>query len=106
MNPITDSYRSAPIIHPKSYNPDAALEAEFGRLIHAAIISPSFKRQLLSNPALSIEQGYCGESFHFPKEIKSRINSIRAGSLEDFSTKLLQVSTASRIKESALASYQ
>jgi hypothetical protein len=105
MTPTTHALTSTPNYHPSLYNPEAALQAEFGRLIHAAIISPSFQKQLLNSPALSIDKGFCGESFQIPAEIKSRIDLIRAGTLEDFSTQLLQVTTSSRIQESAVINY-
>jgi hypothetical protein len=106
MTPIMHALTSIPNYHPSLYNPEAALQAEFGRLIHAAIISPSFRRQLLSNPALSIEKGFCGESFHFPAEITAKIDDIRAGTLEEFSNQLLQVTTTTKVKEVTLIHYQ
>jgi len=105
MTPITHSLTSTPNYHRSLYDPDAALQAEFGRLIHAAIINASFQKQLLSNPSLSIDQGFCGESFQFPAEIKNRIENIRALTLEDFSAQLMQVSLPSGIKEEAVVSY-
>jgi hypothetical protein len=105
MTPISQAISSAPKYYPSIYHPEAALQAEYGRLIHAAIISTSFQKQLLSDPAMSIEKGFCGERFQFPAEIKSRIGNIHATNLEDFSGQLLQVTAPARIKEAALSSY-
>lgn len=106
MTPTTYSLTSAPVFHPVFYDPEAAVKAEFGRLIHAAIINPNFRKMLLSNPKLSIETGYCGESFHFPAEMKNKITHIQAGTLEEFSTQLLEVVTSPNIPELAVVNYQ
>ncbi len=105
MTLTTQALASTPKHFPSIYHPEAALQAEFGRLIHAAVINRSFQKQLLNNPALSIEKGFLGESFQFPAEIKSRIEKIHAVNLEDFSVQLLQVTAPSRIKEAAVTSY-
>lgn len=106
MTPTTHSLTSGPVFHPILYDPEAAVKAEFGRLIHAAIINPNFRKMLLSNPKLSIETGYCGESFQFSPELKNKITLIKAGTLEEFSTQLLEVVTSTNIPELAVANYQ
>ncbi len=86
--------------------PHSEVQAEFGRLIHAAIINKRFRDMLLTAPMQTIEAGYCGEKFHFPRDIHDRIEQIRAGSLEDFSSQLLKVTSSPNILEPALAQYQ
>lgn len=68
-----------------------SVQMECGRLIHAAIVSKTFRQLLLANPVKSVETGYCGEKFFFTREEKARIKLIRATSLEDFASQLTQV---------------
>lgn len=88
------------LTHPKFHEaplPTAAqdtyesVQMECGRLIHAALISKSFRKQLLENPVKSVEAGYCGEKFFFTREEKARIKLIHATTLEDFASQLTQV---------------
>lgn len=67
------------------------INAEFGRLIHAAVINKGFRAKLLQNPVGCIDSGYCGENFHFPFEIKNRIKQINARSLEEFSSQVVKL---------------
>ncbi len=67
------------------------INAEFSRLIHAAVINKGFRAKLLQNPVSCIDAGYCGESFHFPFEIKNRIKQIKARSLEEFSNQVINL---------------
>ncbi|MBW6473304.1 MAG: hypothetical protein K0B14_09295 [Anaerolineaceae bacterium] len=83
----------------KSHNMD--VNAEFGRLIHAAVINKSFRSNLLKNPAGCIDAGYCGESFHFPVEIKNRIKQINARSLEEFSSQIIKLINMPSVPEMA-----
>ncbi len=105
MTPLSHAFTSTPNYHPSLYDPDAALQVEFGRLIHAAIISPSFRKQLLSDPGPSIDNGFSGESFQIPKEIKNKIHHIRACNLEEFSAQLLKVTTSTKVREVAIVNY-
>lgn len=76
---------------PKLYqDSNEAVRIECGRLIHAAVISRRFLKNLLENPVRSIEEGYCGEKFAFTRAEKQRIRQIRASSLADFSSQLMQ----------------
>lgn len=106
MTPSTHTLTSAPVFHPILFDPEAAVKAEFGRLIHAAIINPNFRKLLLSNPKLSIESGYCGESFHFSPDLKHKITLIKASTLEEFSAQLLEVVTSPNIPEYAVVNFQ
>lgn len=78
---------------------------EFSRLIHAAIINKKFCDMLLKNPVQSIDNGYYGESFHFNKETRERINTVRASSLAEFAQELLQISHNASVKEVLQAQY-
>lgn len=86
------------LTHPKyqsetlsTFKPElnGSIQMECGRLIHAAIISKSFRRMLLDNPVKSVETGYCGEKFYFTREEKARIKLIQAASLEEFASQLM-----------------
>jgi hypothetical protein len=83
----------------ESHNVD--INAEFGRLIHAAVINKGFRSKLLQNPVSCIDAGYCGESFHFPFEIKNRIRQIKARSLEEFSSQVINLIIKPSVPEMA-----
>lgn len=106
MTPIPVFSFSSPTPQAPKYDSDAALKAEFSRLIHAAIISSHFRDSLLQNPVLTIENGYLGESFQFSSEVKDRIKMIRAGSLEEFSSQVMRVVNTQNISEMAVLHYQ
>jgi hypothetical protein len=82
-----------------SHNVD--INAEFGRLIHAAVINKGFRAKLLQNPVGCIDAGYCGESFHFPFEIKNKIKQINARSLEEFSNQIIKLINMPSVPEMA-----
>ncbi|HEX7557518.1 MAG TPA: hypothetical protein VF338_12890 [Leptolinea sp.] len=96
----------APVFSPQVSDPKAAVQAEFGRLVHAAIINSRFRQMLLTNPQCTIEKGYFGESFHFSNEMKEQINHIRVGTLEEFSSQVLQIVDAPSFAEMAVLHYQ
>lgn len=77
------------------------VNAEFGRLIHAAVINKGFRAKLLQNPVSCIDSGYCGETFHFPFEIKNRIKQINARSLEEFSSQVINLINMPNVPEMA-----
>ncbi len=106
MTPITQFLSTESVVQGVVYDPNATVKAEFGRLIHAAIINRTFRENLLANPVRSIENGYCGESFQFPREFKERITLIKAGSLEEFSNQMLQVVDAPSLAEIPVLQYQ
>lgn len=91
---------------PVAIDPHMAVKTEFGRLMHAAIISKRFRENLLANPVQSIEAGFCGESFHFTHELTDRIQHIHAASLEEFSCQLLQVLNNHSLREMTVIQYQ
>jgi hypothetical protein len=106
MTPIPVFAYSSPAPAIPKYDPDACIKGEFGRLIHAAIISARFRESLLKNPVCAIEDGYLGESFQFSNELKDRIKLIQAGTLEEFSSQVLRVVNTQNIKEVAVLQYQ
>jgi hypothetical protein len=87
-------------------NARASTQAELGRLIHAAIINTRFRQLLLANPMNIIDRGYLGESFHFPSEMKEQIRNVRAGNLEEFSSRMLQIVEAPSFSEMAVLHYR
>lgn len=88
----------------KDFN--AAIKAEIGRLIHAAIINKRFRESLLNNPKHAIETGYLGESFQFSNELKEHITFIQTNSLEDFSTQILSIVDTFKKAEVSILQYQ
>lgn len=106
MTPITQLLSTQAVVPGLVYDPDATIKAEFGRLIHAAIINRSFCDRLLANPLVSIEGGYCGESFQFPTALKQGISSIQAGTLEEFSTQMMRVVESPCLAELPVLQYR
>jgi hypothetical protein len=106
MRPLTPSPSIIPYGSAVSYDPQSAVKAELGRLIHAAIINKRFCQKLLTNPLSCVEDGYCGESFHFPSEFKERIQYLQAETLESLSIQLLQIANSPRIVEKAVLHFQ
>jgi len=62
---------------------------ELSRLISAAVVSPSFCRLLLQNPAAALESGYMGKPFNLSAEEQALVCSIRATALDDFASQLV-----------------
>lgn len=73
----------------KVYNEE--IKAEFGRLMHAAVINKHFCDRLLENPIDCIEAGYCGEYFNFPFEIVNSLRQINVKSLEEFANHIIKL---------------
>lgn len=63
-------------------------EQEISRLLTAAVVSTRYSKLLLSEPAKALNNGFNGEAFHFTREERERITSIRAQSLADFANQL------------------
>lgn len=103
---------SLPVMHLTTTNiptqpndPQAAIKAEFGRLVHAAIINPRFRKQLLANPLSAIDKGYLGESFQFSARVRDQLRELQAGTLEEFSSKVLEITETPSIVEMAVPHY-
>ena len=105
MNPLTHSPSNIPAVTDTVYDPQSAIKAELGRLIHAAIINKNFCQKLLKNPLMSIEAGYCGESFHFSPAFKESLRFVHAESFESFCSQLYQIVNSQSIAEKALLYY-
>lgn len=95
LNPISIGTRS------DRHDQNDAIKAEFGRLMHAAVINKGFRTSLLNNPVSCIEAGYCGENFHFPFELKDRINQIKAHTLEEFASQVIKLINMPSVPEMA-----
>ncbi len=89
MIPLTQINKIAPEPKPVMRERHDDLKAEFGRLMHAAVINKSFRERLLDNPIDCLETGYCGERFDFPFEIINSIKQINARSLEEFANQVV-----------------
>lgn len=74
------------ISYPRSNNTNT----EISRLLCAAVVSASFRALLLTDPAQAVSLGYGGESFHLSVEEMHAIEGIRADSLADFASQLMQ----------------
>jgi len=59
-------------------------EREFSRILSAAVVNKKFRKLLLSNPGLAIQNGYAGEAFNLGKEETEWITAIKVSNLEEF----------------------
>jgi len=91
MIPLTQINKFAPETKPVIREKQDDLKAEFGRLMHAAVINKRFRERLLDNPIDCLETGYCGERFDFPFEIINSIKQINARSLEEFANQVVSL---------------
>ena len=101
MIPISQINKIPTNFSTKSQIQNNDLNAEFGRLLHAAVINKGFREKLLMNPISCIDAGYCGESFHFPSEMKNRIKQIKARTLEEFSGHVIKLINMPTVPEMA-----
>jgi hypothetical protein len=62
---------------------------EISRIMTAAVVSLTFRRNLLSNPLHAIEMGFGEETFILEQEQTDRLANIRANTLEEFATKII-----------------
>ena len=62
---------------------------ELCRLLAAAVVSPEFRRLLLTDAAQALEKGYNGASFGLSAGEQALILSIHANSLADFAAQLV-----------------
>lgn len=63
---------------------------ELSRLLSAAVVSPRFCKQLLTDPETALRAGYQSEAFHLSSEEEMWVLSIRAGNLADFSSEIVK----------------
>jgi len=78
-----------PVRRPERRQPSARFSESLNRLISAAVVSPRFCRQLLSDPAAALATGYNGERFALTSEEAHLVSSIRATSLRSFAAQLV-----------------
>lgn len=64
-------------------------DRELSRLITAAVVNRKFCQMLLENPQKALASGYKGETFTLGSEEQDLISSIRAGSLAEFASQLV-----------------
>ena len=62
---------------------------ELCRLLAAAVVSPEFRRLLLTDAAQALENGYNGASFGLSAGEQALVLSIHANSLADFAAQLV-----------------
>jgi len=65
--------------------------AEYSRILSAAVINSGFRKMLLSDPARAVSGGYSGEKFSLRSDQKTRLAGIRADSLADFAAQLSEL---------------
>ena len=63
-------------------------QAEYSRILSAAVINNQFRSMLLNDPVEAISQGYSGEQFEIGREERNRLSAIQATSLADFAAQL------------------
>jgi len=80
-------YLKPEVLAPRS---KPANDTVYSRIISAAVINERFCNLLLKDPEKAINSGYSGETFELNLEDKRRLSSIRANSLSDFASKLVQ----------------
>jgi hypothetical protein len=60
------------------------------KLLTAAVVSSKFCKLLLTEPNRAIASGYNGETFHLESEELERILTIKAQSLAEFASQLIE----------------
>jgi hypothetical protein len=58
-------------------------------MLAAAVVSRSFRNQLLTDPQAALRGGYNGESFHLSESEQDAIQAIQATDLRDFAAQLI-----------------
>ncbi|MEA3325833.1 MAG: hypothetical protein U9R53_00750 [Chloroflexota bacterium] len=67
------------------------IQQEVSRLLTAAAINGSFRQVLLNNPGEAISSGFGGEVFSFTADVVQRLSSIRAASLAEFASQMINI---------------
>lgn len=62
---------------------------EISRIMTAAVVSASFRQDLLDNPIHAIQMGFGEETFILEQEQADRLSKIQAKTLEEFATKII-----------------
>jgi hypothetical protein len=71
-------------------------------MLAAAVVSRSFRNQLLTDPQAALCSGYNGESFHLSESEQDAIQAIQATDLRDFAAQLVAEMDESRWVESGV----
>lgn len=58
-------------------------------LIAAAVVDSTFRELLLADPEYALEKGYSGQFFYLSEEERRLVTSIRATSLSEFASQLV-----------------
>jgi hypothetical protein len=67
------------------------IQQEFSRLLTAAVINGPFRQALLRDPRKAISSGYAGEAFNLSADVVARLSTIKASSLSDFASQLMNI---------------
>ena len=67
------------------------IQQEFSRLLTAAVINGTFCKALLRNPSNAISSGFGGESFNLSPDVIKNISGIKANSLSEFASQLVNM---------------
>lgn len=102
MRPLPQLENVSTEYKPAALNQNDELKAEFGRLLHAAVVNKHFRDKLLNDPIDCIQAGYCGESFNFPFELINSIKMINAKSIEEFANHVLKMMNVPIRKEASV----
>ena len=70
---------------------NAYIEQQFSRILTAAVINGTFRQTLLKDPVGAISMGFGGEAFDLSADVVKCISSIKANSLSEFATQLVNL---------------
>lgn len=62
---------------------------EISRIMTAAVVSLTFRKDLLQNPMSAITRGFGDETFLLEQDQAEQISKIHATTLEEFATKIV-----------------
>jgi hypothetical protein len=88
MGVLTSVSSAHPGVYPSMIN-SKTNDRELSRLITAAVVNRGFCQMLLENPQRALASGYKGETFSLGSEEQDLISSIRAGTLAEFASQLV-----------------
>ena len=88
------SHHERPVVaatRPHESHAAASLSKNLNRLLSAAVVSPHFRRLLLTDPVAALAVGYNGEEFHLTPAEYAAVTSMRVASIRDFAAQLLRL---------------
>jgi hypothetical protein len=86
-----NEFSVAPALRSPVSQPPASLSKNLNRLLSAAVVSPRFRRLLLSDPVSALAAGYNGEDFQLTSAEYDVVTSLRVSTIRDFAAQLLRV---------------